>query len=759
MRYPHVKQHDEKDCGAACLLMICEYYGLKLSIAKCRELIKVDNQGANIYGIVTGAADVGLNADALKGDMNELLEGLENKEITFPFIARIVTEELFEHYVVVYSIKNGKIIIGNPSEERITSISEETFKKQWQGQIITFSKNEKFEKKNERKGSFKKFFKYITNQKKMLAFVFIMSLIVSGINLFGTVIFQYIIDDVMVLGEESGESLFCSDENCTKEHDSEHNHITSTQSENILDKVENKLTVIFSNLDTVCISIIGLYVLRCIFQVLRGYLLAITSKKIDIPLTMNYYNHLTQLPAEFFDTRKTGELMSRFQNTSEIRDAVSSATLTIMLDSLMAVVCGVFLFMTSHELFYITLITMVIYAAILFIFKKPIKDINHEIMEQDAQVTSYLKESIDGIETIKAFNLEDGAQKKTLSLFEGLVNRYVKGNTIYCVQDSLVNLTASVGTVILLWAGTYYCLNSTLSIGTLITFYYMVSYFLDPVKNLINLQPELQTAIVAAERLNDILESAVETDENRKEISDLKCDIKIDNLDFKYGNRELVLKNINMNIKHGQRIAIVGESGCGKTTLAKLLMGLYQPEKGSISFGENNLDDISLKSLRSHISYISQDIFLFSDTVENNLKLGNQKADHEMLEKVSRECLADEFICNMPMGYHTLLHEGGENLSGGQKQRLALARSVLKQPDILIMDEATSNLDTITENSIEETISALSENVTCIIIAHRLKTIKNCDYIYVMDKGEIVEEGTHDELIGNNGLYSKYWSV
>lgn len=560
MKYPHITQHDEKDCGAACLSMISRYYGLKLPIAKFRNLIKVDSQGANIYGIVTGAQSIGLDADALEGNPDELFDGINKSEIHFPFIARIINENMFEHFIVVYRIKNGTAIIGDPGKNRITKMPLEEFFSQWQGQIITFSPNKNFEKKNECKGSMNKFFSFITMQKKMLAFVFIVSILVSGINLFGSMLFEYVIDDAITVSDVNYENNTKE----TEEHDHEHS------SESVLEKIIEKMELVFANLNTVCISIILLYLFRILLQVLRGYLLAITEKKVAIPLTLNFYNHMVDLPSDFFGTRKTGELMSRFQNTSEIREAISTATLTIMLDTIMAITCGFFLYLISPQLFAVTIITMVIYGLIIFLFRKPIKNINYEIMEQDAQVTSYLKESLDGIETLKAYQYEEQAKSKTKQLFTKMINHTVKGSVIYTLQDSLVEAATSIGTVVLIWFGALLCIENTITLGTLMTFYYLISYFLEPVQNLIDLQPMLQTAIVAAERLNDVLDSETENNDSKKSIAN--GDIHFNHVSFRYGNRNLVLDDVTLNISKGQKVAIIGESGCGKTTLANFLI-------------------------------------------------------------------------------------------------------------------------------------------------------------------------------------------
>ena len=272
----------------------------------------------------------------------------------------------------------------------------------------------------------------------------------------------------------------------------------------------------------------------------------------------------------------------------------------------------------------------------------------------------------------------------------------------------------------------------------------------------VNLQTSMQSAIASAERLKDImdLKQESESDDSRTENPEsLFASVSISNLAFRYGTRELTLHDINMTIQAGEKIALVGESGSGKTTLAKLLLNFYQPEKGTIRIGEIPLEKINLAVLRNKVVYISQNNFLFSGTVMENLKLGSKDADEEEIKEICRQVKADDFIMEMPLGYQTVLDENGNNLSGGQKQRLSIARALIQKPDILIMDEATSNLDNITEQAVQDTINHLSEKMTVIIIAHRLSTIRSCDRIFVMQKGSIIEEGTHEELIAGQGCY------
>jgi ATP-binding cassette subfamily B protein len=317
-----------------------------------------------------------------------------------------------------------------------------------------------------------------------------------------------------------------------------------------------------------------------------------------------------------------------------------------------------------------------------------------------------------------------------------------------------------VSGIIILWIGASQVLKGNLTMGQLITFNALLVYFLDPIKNLINLQSSLQTAVVAADRLGEILDLEIEQseDEDKKmRPASLRGDIEIRDLHFRYGTRQLVLKGISLAIKEGEKIAFVGESGSGKTSLIKLLMNFYPYEKGDILINGNNIKDIQLESLRHRIAYIPQDTFFFSGTIRENLCLGLE--DEVDLEDISEACKisrAHDFINVQPLRYQTMLEENGSNLSGGQRQRLAIARAILKKPDILIMDEATSNLDSTTEKAVSETINNF-QGITTIIIAHRLSTIMRCDRIFVMEKGQIIEVGTHDELISRGGKYYDLW--
>ena len=460
--------------------------------------------------------------------------------------------------------------------------------------------------------------------------------------------------------------------------------------------------------------------------------------------------------------RDTGEIISRFNDASSIRDIVSEASLTIMMDTIMAVVGAVVLFNSNRLLFLISVVMLFLYGIIVFVYNKPIKKNNRKIMEMNSKVTSQFIETVNGIEIIKAFNQEDNEKEKTDKLYRKFLKRVFNGGVLSLSQQTVTMFVAVVGELVILWIGATYVIKGELTIGELITFNALLGYFIEPIKNLINLQPQIQTAIVAADRLGEILDISPEYEKNDMRTtynSEIKFDnLIISNLNFRYGTRDLVLKDINLKIKHGEKIAFVGESGSGKTTLAKLLIRLYEQEKGSIKLDSIDIREVSIKQIRDNISYISQNTFLFSGTIKENLLFGNSDANNDDISRVCRMCELEEYINSLPLKYNTRIEENGKKLSGGQKQRLAIARALLKNPKILIMDEATSNLDYITEKTIENTINKFSKNMTTIIIAHRLSTIKDCDKIFVFKDGQIVETGNHRDLLKQRGYYYQLWN-
>ncbi|HOV25804.1 MAG TPA: peptidase domain-containing ABC transporter [Pseudobacteroides sp.] len=710
-RYPVVKQHDITDCGAACLASIVKYHGGNISIARLREYSGTGRDGTTGYGIVKALEKLGFSAKGLKTDADEL------KNEKFPCIAHVISEQAgkkLEHYVVVYNIKNNIITYMDPAKG-IVKDKLSLFKDIYTGRILSFKPGENLNIKAENNKALFELIKSIVKVLKIpLLLIVLISFAFTGLGILSTYYMKYLFDTVV------GQGMY------------------------------NELTY-------VSLFFISILIIQLLLGLLRSLMVTKLALKIDKELMLTYFRHVLRLPMSFFISRKDGEIISRFMDASKIREAISGITLTLSIDTVIAIAGGFILFLANRFLFCITLLILVLYAITVLCFVRPLRNINTLQMESNAVLTSHLVESLNGVETLKSFNALKRTDMVADTNFDDLIKKVYKGSILYSALTSITSAINGLGTIVILWFGIIEISAGKMSTGDLLAFNALLQYFLTPVRNLIDLSSEIQTAVAASNRLGEILDIECEKyDDSKRNIvpESLSGDLIIDNITFRYGYKRPVIENLSLHINAGEKIAIVGSSGSGKTTLARLIMNYYLPEKGSITIGGNNISNIPLELIRKKIAFISQDIFLLSGTIKENIALGNPDATMDEVIEASKQANCHEFIEKLPLKYETHIEENGSNLSGGQKQRIAIARAFLMHPDILIMDEATSNLDAKTEEAISNTLDLFDGNVTRIIIAHRLSTIKRCQKIFVLDSGKICESGSHDELMANKGHYA-----
>lgn len=515
-------------------------------------------------------------------------------------------------------------------------------------------------------------------------------------------------------------------------------------------------------LNIVSIGLLVVYFLQTIFEYCRQYLLIRMGQKMSEEIMLSYFKHVLNLPMSFFSTRKSGEIVSRFLDANKIIDALGNTVISMFLDITMIIVIGIVLAIQNISLFVITLISLPLYAAIILGFVNIYNKATDEEMQAGSIVNSSIIESLNGIETIKAYNSEEIIYEKVNSEFISMLKKSFKTAKLDNAQQTLKNCVKLIISLIILWIGSYIVISKTITTGQLITYNALLIFFTEPLQNIINLQTKLQTARIANMRLYEVLDIEEEQKISKQylKLIDFKKNIYLKNINFAYGTRSSVIKDISLTIPGGSKVALVGQSGSGKSSLAKLLVNFYQPQHGKILYGGIDCQKIDIQNLRNHISYIPQESFFFSGTLIDNLIFGQKKEEID-LKKIISICEAVgilEFIDQSPLGFDTLIEEGGVNLSGGQKQRLAIARALIREFDILILDEATSAMDPMLELKVINYILSL-KGKTVIVIAHRLSIARKCEKIFVLDKGKIVEEGQHDKLIELNGMYNQLWNI
>jgi ATP-binding cassette subfamily B protein len=508
------------------------------------------------------------------------------------------------------------------------------------------------------------------------------------------------------------------------------------------------------------IIMILLLILRTFIGSMKSIIALKTGQRIDAALILGYYKHLLHLPQHFFDTMRVGEIISRVNDAVKIRNFINNVSIDLTVNIMILVFSVFLMFVYSWELALITLTSAPLFLLIFWGFNCLNRKYQRKIMESSADLESQLVESLNSIATIKRFGVENFANLKTENRFVVLLK-----NTFCSIYGSIlanngVQFVSSGITIVVLWVGSSLVIGKTITPGTLMLFYTLVGYVVSPISSLITSNQTIQDALIAADRLFQIMDLEVEEESilSFDLEPDMIRDIVFENVYFRYGSRKQVFEKLNLRIEAGKTTAIVGESGSGKTTLVSLLQHIYSVQEGEIHIGSYMVQRLTNKSLRRYIGSVPQQIELFAGTIIENIALGDFNPDMKKITNIIDQLGLKDFVDSLPNGYNTPIGEHGASLSGGERQRIAIARILYKDPMILIFDEATSSLDSISERYVKKALDSLAkQGKTIIVIAHRLSTIKTANNIIVLNQGKVAESGNHQTLLALNGIYSRLW--
>jgi ABC-type bacteriocin transporter len=705
-----IKQRDITDCGAACLASVAAHYKLGIPVSRIRQLAGTDQKGTNAWGLVKAAEKMGFSAKGVKGDIGAL------PGVPLPAIAHVVVNKVLQHYVVLYGVKDGGVKYMDPGDGLMHKISIDEFGRMWSGVLILMAPGNDFIPKNEKISNIRRFIFLLKPHRSILVQSLAGAVLYTVLGLSTSIYIQKITDYVLA----------------------DHNL-----------KLLNLLSVLM----------LVILVVQLLIGVAKSIFVLRTGQQIDLRLILGYYKHLLTLPQRFFDTMRVGEIISRINDAVKIRAFINDTAISLLVNVFIVLFSFALMFLYSWKLAFAMLTIVPFYIVIYFVTNRLNKKRERKLMEHSAELESQLVESLNSVRTIKEFGLEAYSNMKTELRFVELLRTVYKSGLNAIFSGTGTEFLSRVYTIILLWAGCFLVVDNTITPGELLSFYALLSYFTGPAASLIGMNKSIQNALIAGDRLFEIMDLECEEDENKMDLSaDKAGDIIFNDVRFSYGTRTEVFHDFNFRIGKGQITAIIGESGSGKTTLVALMQKLYPLSDGSISVGGYNIAHITSVSLRNVVGVVPQKLDLFAGNIIDNIAVGEFHPDIERIIEISRMLGMLTFIEKMPGGFNTWIGENGATLSGGQRQRIAIARALYRNPQILVFDEATSSLDSESEWYVQKAINHLkTEGKTVIVIAHRLSTVVNADNIAVLENGRLIEEGSHVQLWEAKGRYYQMW--
>lgn len=716
-KFPFYHQLDAMDCGPTCLRMIAQHYGRHYSLQYLRERCYIDREGVSLLGTSEGAESIGLRTLAIKVPFeSDDSEDASFKDIPLPCIVHWNQN----HFVVVHKLDKKHIWIADPARSKI-KLTHREFKKHWisdsnKGIALLLEATPEFythEREEIEKTGFGFLFRYVSPFRSLIVQLFIGLMLGSLFQLIFPFLTQAIVD-------------------------------TGIQNHDI---------------DFVWLILIGqlvLFVSRIAVQFMQSWILLHIGARVNVSLISDFLIKLMKLPIGFFDTKMIGDLLQRINDHHRIEQFLTSSTLSIIFSIFNFIVFGAVLFFYNTTIFLIFLVSSILYVTWITIFLKRRKVVDYMMFKERAENQSALIELVQGMQEIKLQNSEKKRRWQWVMIQARLFQANIKSLAITQWQDAGANFFSQLKDILITVIAAKAVIDGDMTLGAMLAVQYIIGQLNAPLQQLINFIRTAQDAKISLERLGEI--HSMENEEEEMAIgTDIlpeRGDIYIENLNFQYNQlSELVLRNVNLTIPRGKVTAIVGTSGSGKTTLVKLLLGFYEPTNGTIRIGGVHIGSLPNKLWRQKCGAVMQDGYIFSDTIANNVAESEDYVDRKKLLKAVKVAHIQEFIENMPLGYNTMVGAKGNGLSQGQRQRLLIARAVYKDPDFLYFDEATNALDAQNERIIVNNLNEFFKGRTVIVVAHRLSTVKDADQIVVLEKGEVIEKGTHEELTAKRGSY------